>query len=443
MRVDIREVSRPSSGMGFVVAKTENPDQLCFACNVSVTELHKCGMCFACCSCRLCAKCDKIVMLETCNACYLCTKCCKCYSCKFCHSTIPLKDRICKYCGGGLRDACGCCRHLGNRRSNHYRKALDVNLLRYVAPHAKDRKHNPSPRLLSAEMEVCGIDYNKLAPLEEAMAAWHCGVVGDGSLPETGFEINTHPAGGDYWVDLIDDVCKALGQAKAWVDHRAGCHIHVDCRDFGYGDLARALRLFGNAEAGLYSLLPPERAQSTRYCTYWCNNYIQAVKTAENKIKADDDERKKTLRYRHALLRKFYGFSDKAHIRSAAGNKGGGQRYRGVNLHSFLYRGTIEFRMPPGMVMANNITNWGMLLANMLDVAKHRSMEEIIEMTAECEALLYPDYIDVSFNGTPQKVKKASIALIQNLAPTTEVRDWIIERIKWAPSVTTYKEAYE
>lgn len=442
MRVDVREVSSPPSGMGFIVSKEVKPDDLCFSCNSACEVLHDCGNCPTCCLCMICQKCNTLAKLALCSVCYCCVTCCTCYSCARCHSTVASKDHLCKYCGGGLQNICGCCRHLGQRNSRgNYRKSHDVNLLRYVAIAEEDRRINPSPRLISAEMETCGINYNELTKVDNALSSWHCGVVGDGTLPEGGFEINTHPAGGDYWVDLITDVCRALSYAKGWVNERAGCHMHVDCRDYQYLDLAKALRILGCVEAGLYAMIPAQRSHSESYCQYWCNNYLKALRSAEDRIKPDTDERKTSLYYRAAILRAFYGHSGKEHVNSVARSKGHMGRYRGVNLHSFLYRGTIEFRMPPGMVLPDNIINWGMLLANILDVAKHRSMAEIVAMTTDMEKKTLPT-IGLKWRELNKDIIKSSVELLGNFAPTPAIADWIIERVKWAPKQKDYKEAY-
>jgi hypothetical protein len=300
---------------------------------------------------------------------------------------------------------------------------------------------NPSPRLISAEMETCGINYAKLDKVDLALTSWHCGVVGDGTLPEGGFEINTHPAGGDYWVDLVTDVCRALSLAKGWVNERAGCHMHVDCRDYDYTDLAKALRILGCVEAGLYAMIPIIRANSEGYCQYWCSNYLKAIRLAEGRFKANTDERKKGLYYRAAILKAFYGHSDKNVVQTHARSKGHAGRYRGVNLHSFLYRGTIEFRMPPGMVHEVNIINWGMLLANILDVAKHRSMDEIKEIVGATEEKLIPT-IGMYWRDLNKTTVKESVKLLGQFAPTPAVADWILERVKWAPTQAQYREAY-
>lgn len=357
-----------------------------------------------------------------------------------CHAVHSRIDDLCQYCGGGI-NTCGCCRHRNTDEGENLRIEADVNLLRYVEGPSTINK---SPRLLAAEIEVCGLKKKAGGTeVKKMVKGWHGAIVGDGSLPSGGFEINTHPASYDFWVHQVNDICSALKEAKAWVDQRAGCHTHVDCRDLDYLKLAGVLRLIACAEAGFYALINRDRATGENFCQFWSLNYLQKLRAAEGTFRHDMDERKVTLLYRKYILHALYGYSDKKRIHDASRGKGNGPRYRGVNLHSFLHRGTIEFRMPNGTIYPENIINWGMLLANTIDVGAGRSMEEIKEICKPVEQKVFEvPGLPARWTDCSKAILTASIDLVKGLAPTDVVLDWIKERIKRANGLHSATEAY-
>lgn len=421
----------------------------CSSCLLTVTEdnLHSCGDCLNCCQCTWCKMCKTVIQSPPCDACGMCRKCCKCYACRTCGTAVTHKIHLCNVCGGCIRDVGrgirGCCTaHKSNKEI--IRTKRDVNLARYT-PSLAELTNNTSPRLLSAEIEICGV---KAIPttLNSVLESWHSSVVGDGSLPSGGFEINTHPAGGDYWIAQIEDICGGLADAKAWVNQRAGCHTHVDARDFNYVDITKALRIIACVECGLYQMLPAMR-RTSNYCEYWTPIYLQAIHKADALLATETNDRKITLAARSAVLRPLYSTDERESIAKYRKSKSSAARYRGVNLHSWQYRGTLEFRMPPGTIYPSNIINWGLLLGNIMDVAKGRSVAEVKSLTGEVEKYiehneLYVKAIDsVMINST---FCKMSLDLLKNLCPTQEVRDWVIERVKAMKQVTgiEYTESY-
>lgn len=58
-------------------------------------------------------------------------------------------------------------------------------------------------------------------------------------------------------------------------------------------------------------------------------------------------------------------------------DKYNGARYTGLNIHSFFYRGTIEFRHHSGTVNADKAKNWGMICAAIIEYAAKFSMRDI------------------------------------------------------------------
>lgn len=60
-------------------------------------------------------------------------------------------------------------------------------------------------------------------------------------------------------------------------------------------------------------------------------------------------------------------------------------RYKACNLHSWLYRGTVELRLPSGTVQGDKIAQWGILWGTIVDTAMRLSYADIITRVRENE----------------------------------------------------------
>lgn len=339
---------------------------------------------------------------------------------------------ICAQCANGT--VCGCCIHRssGGREVRDLRVRHEINLNRYAVK---------GKRLVAAEIELCGFNNNTSTNMQamlSVLGAWKASGVGDGSLPSGGVELNTHPAAGDRWHAQIEDIMRAAHTAGVWVNNSAGCHIHVDCRDLGYLELAKVVRLLACVEPALYSIIPYFRTDN-HYCSFWALNYLRALQAAEGAMTPVTTERKVVLTYRKEILNAIYGFSSKRQVDQAKSGKGHGSRYRGLNVHSYLYRGTLELRMPPGTIYPQNIINWGDLVAAIVDYSVAHPMVAIMKLCKDVEtrAMLpaEPLYKCVWRDLSPGFIDE-STKLLKVLAPTKVVTDWITERQKWAKKLT-------
>jgi len=440
------EVDIPVTGRAMLVYNAE-VDRLCHGCMDKVLKAtsHECGLCIKCCRCTHCPGCMQVTPLRTCGACHGCANCCRCIACNGCGMIYANIERICNKCGGGKE--CECCFHApGSRSAEGLRIRRKVNLLRYV-PGPTDCVRNPIPRLVAAEVEVCGFNINTVSysTMCTIMEAWNISAVSDGSLPSGGIEFNTHPAGGDLLVEQMTNLCAGLAAAKAYITSSAGCHIHVDCRDFGYFDLAKLLRVVACVEAGLYSIIPSFRAWSEQYCRFWAPQYLLGLHDAESCMGPGDTDRRRTLLYRKYILDKLYGYHTSRSVNEAKQNKHGSgraDRYRGTNVHSFVHRGTIEFRMPPGTVLADNIINWGILLAGLCEYAKHSTMPKVVERCKELEEPTL-QIVGKKYKQLPAAYIESSYSLLHTLAPNAAVRDWLADRRKWAKKHTIAEDFWE
>jgi hypothetical protein len=68
-------------------------------------------------------------------------------------------------------------------------------------------------------------------------------------------------------------------------------------------------------------------------------------------------------------------------------------------------------------------------------------MEEIKEIVGATEEKLIPT-IGMYWRDLNKTTVKESVKLLGQFAPTPAVADWILERVKWAPTQAQYREAY-
>lgn len=255
---------------------------------------------------------------------------------------------------GKCRDCCSCARGWDLYRPPDVPFTIGKNKL------------NRSRRFISAEIEVnsCG----RGTGFMKAIHKWGAAVVRDGSVPE-GFEINTSPASGDSYYEQIKEITDALNKQRSEVGGNCGLHVHVDARDFNFYDMRRLVILYRGVEMGLFGIVHVSRynGQYSRVCG---EKYYNAIKTA-----------KVPKEFKSKFLTNIYGQTGiSTSRRELARQKYHGSRYNAMNLHSWMYRGTIENRMFQGTTQFDDIYNWGFLNASILDFAMNRTERDILDM---------------------------------------------------------------
>jgi hypothetical protein len=402
--------SRPAKMRIAICSTSTQVEHVCLACATDTKgDMCSCGYCYVCCVCERCPLCMHLILDEEvtsilCPACRLCVRCCRCYTCPECKYFHTHMSLLCEYCGRCKKRTCGCTHYEDGKGPEYFRST--VNLARY-----RERGR----RLLSAEIEVCGIA-KRWDAVESVVKAWNGSVVEDGSLPYGGFEINTHPASGRYWDTQIREICEALKAAKAYVTQAAGCHMHVDCRDFNYTKLALFVRILAYVEGAMFCMVPVGR-RTNGACTPCGLRYVQSINHVR-KYMDKFNERQREVAYRQAILTALYGFYKKSDVESVRKTKRHMKRYRSINLHSWVHRGTVEVRIPQGMVYPENIINWGLMLEKLANVAEthtHDSIESVIGTQ--------------QYWSSTGMLREPSIALLKSLCP--ELEQWIDERIRY------------
>jgi hypothetical protein len=157
----------------------------------------------------------------------------------------------------------------------------------------------------------------------------------DGSVSNGG-ELVSPP----LWFDSEDDRAKVTSAVDAI--RNAGCrpmescgvHVHVDASDLTVPQVAAVVRSFHKFEDVIYRLASSGwttiRRGAQNYAYPLGDDYVERL------VKA------RTL---NELARAWYNESDERYVQSSMRNHGDSSRYSAINLHSYFYRKTIEFRV--------------------------------------------------------------------------------------------------
>ncbi len=278
------------------------------------------------------------------------------------------------------------------------KKALDEEL---ADPHAKDYSQRyinalkgvglifhegeklgqvQSKRFVSIELEVSAdtVSWHYIGSpaVLKVNEKWGSTVQGDGN-GDGGFEVNTAPASGDKFDELAKDYEKAF-KASPTVKITTSCggHVHSNARDFCYMDIRRLLLVYWLVEPAIYKLLPSHRLEG-RWCQKLHRMYLEM-----GIWNAHTPEDMREILYKGMFREKDSSRSFKGLKYYVQRTKGGGKisRYYGLNLGSWFVRGTIEFRQPPGMILASEMIGWARFFNKLMWFAKKSTDEEIEDL---------------------------------------------------------------
>lgn len=241
-------------------------------------------------------------------------------------------------------------------------------------------KENTSRRFLCPEIEVSSGDKTSIAPV---LKNWLGRTVRDGSLPDTGFEINVSPTQGDLFIRMVTEICDVLKKNRAQITSACGLHVHVDARDYDYMDVRKLVKLYELVEPAIFACLPENRHTSRfcRPCGFRFANHLRAGEDLSVEDVAADGKDKKKYDLKRPIHTMVYGKSGRV---ERSGKYGTGTaheiRYMGLNVYSYFFRGSMEFRHAPGSIDSEFIINWAMMCAGLLDTAitlKERSISRM------------------------------------------------------------------
>lgn len=247
---------------------------------------------------------------------------------------------------------------------------------------------NRDERLTGVEIEVVDKDYY---PQWEDLwnhrgDLWHSlpselGIAHDRSVNSkemvNGFEVITPPRSSnlEFIKPYITNITKILKEKKYTVNDSCGLHVHFDAYDINGNsvNIARVLRTVYAIEDIIFSMNPQSR-WNNHYCQPLWKNYVFDDFNQPMNIEEFEN-------YWYSIGdRRFNNFS-RDEISHFKRSKYGHAKYSGVNFHSLLHRGTIEFRYHAGTLSATKIVNWIQFLAALLNYAVyHYDDAHVVEL---------------------------------------------------------------
>lgn len=337
-----------------------NEDCNCTTCSncdrKSESMCECCEHCDRCCTCVTCAgrRCGKR-MESVCPTCERCGNCCECYSCNNCGNRVESVCGECEMC-----EDCGCScesQDAGPRYSQHFKIHKPASLNGY--------QQNKLRRPISIELELSEVS----SP--DTLVMWArqtgSGLVEDGSIPDEGCEINTNPLAGDLFPVSMDNLANVLKRSGASVNSSCGLHAHIDASDYSQFDLRRLVMVWTMVERTMFDLAGKSRI---------CNQYCKPSALDYAALLAERNPKK----WRAGVTRALYNGEANAAIRSHKHNKYHPSRYYALNLHSFFFRKTVEFRLHEARTEAHIIRNWPLVCGHIVEYAMRSTEKQLIAL---------------------------------------------------------------
>lgn len=185
---------------------------------------------------------------------------------------------------------------------------------------------------LTAKLEQNGIKVITPNSTHEVVNGWK--LVYDGSINTssgyTGIELVSPIS---YDLKDLEIVCKLLNEVGIKVNSSCGLHVHHDINELKRQQIMRVYEFYNKYEKLINSFLPSSRVG---------NRFCKPVSSIINRVRNCDTKQQ--------LLKNIAGKESRSYYDNC--------RYYCLNLRSFLYYGTIEFRQGASTTSFEDISNW-------------------------------------------------------------------------------------
>lgn len=208
-----------------------------------------------------------------------------------------------------------------------------------VIPPYKIMNRHPSGALLPQAFQERGIVLNGFSPDEPPYEAWSF-VVDDSIKGAGGAELVSPILAGIPGLIAVYRVISLLQEfPEILVNETCGFHVHhgVDPATFGNQELFQLMRIVAIFENYIYHLLPEERRQAETCRPLEIDLYEW--------FRRNGSERRVPL-----VKNLWYSPENRDDAKTPKHRKLHPTRYHGLNLHSYWYRGTVEFRYYPSVL---------------------------------------------------------------------------------------------
>ena len=193
------------------------------------------------------------------------------------------------------------------------------------------------------------------------------------------------PSNGDDLYNKISNLTQYLqgsqptpsihGEYEFDVNRSCGLHVHVDARDCEWKQLKYILLLGKAVQDVIYKMLPPSRDNGR-----WCRR-IPMTRSDILAIESNDE-----------FIDAWYNSWDV----NPSMEKYNDSRYCGMNMHSRIINGSVEFRYHSGTINQEKILNWVKICTAIVDVgieiSKQRTRTVEIENAIRSRDLTYEEF---------------------------------------------------
>lgn len=318
------------------------------------------------------------------------TKCPTCSKCLRCHTCVCVKCGGCEkkfrqqQKKGDPRPICGVCLYCRKccecRKCPRYLSDKALGVIATTTP--------GGPALLTRLPRTIGIEL-EIGDWKQLINAHHTSIPGlkytathDWSVKPSEREMVCSPIRGDALVRGMLELSRAGMNNRIELNESCALHVHVGGKDLSYWDIRRLLTVYRTVEPEIYSnlIVPHRRAlPSIHYCQMMtsphvakgcerCHRYDTQY-PGQRRIPDPIDTvlsrmwmSRTTEDLKITLLRMLYGIENPSNFPDTISARKGGHfeyaRYFGLNLHSWMHRMTVEFRMKEATIDPWEIVFW-------------------------------------------------------------------------------------
>jgi hypothetical protein len=156
----------------------------------------------------------------------------------------------------------------------------------------------------------------------------HWKIVPDGSVV-SGFELVSPPLSGMDGISQVQTALKALFDNECWADTSCGLHVHVDAAGLSGPDVVNVLRRYARHEETIDAIVPTHR-RNNQFARSVGPDFLMIEDYVRNNPNASTSEICERMT----------------------------NRYRKLNLASYVKHGTLEFRQHSGSLDGTKVANW-------------------------------------------------------------------------------------
>lgn len=207
-------------------------------------------------------------------------------------------------------------------------------------------------------------------------------VAHDWSVKPSEQEMVLAPLRGDALVQGMLELSRAATVSQVELNETCALHVHVGAKDLSYFEIRRLLEVYSRIEPQIYSnLIVPHRRKlpSIHYCQMMTEAHLatgcdRCVRYAtQYPGQRHTPEPLETVLHRMwlarttedlkvCMLRMLYGLENPTNFPETVASRKGGHyefcRYYGLNLHSWMHRLTVEWRMKEATVDPWEMVMW-------------------------------------------------------------------------------------